>query len=248
MSKAELVVEIGYPKSSLQLGNKELHLYEESRKVEIVDDRVVTLTGFPESMINASEIVPQATVPKIIEPPEELPVAPEPAKESITLNSETIQDSESKSVLQLINEFSPQSYAIGGGTLIVLLIALIILKRSHKEIEQEHSGKTIDAPSPFENPKPAREPVRIEYKDDDPSSDKERPPKADPERSALSIRDRSTRSSEVQISRKPLVRSGATSAPEPASKPTSKPIVPAVENSEPSPETDNSSRLKLRHD
>lgn len=51
MKKGELLKELGAPQSSLTAGPKELHRYSDGRRVEILNDRVTELIGFPPDSI-----------------------------------------------------------------------------------------------------------------------------------------------------------------------------------------------------
>lgn len=51
MQKGELFQELGAPNSSLAAGPKELHHFNDGRRVEVLNDRVVGFSGFPEGEI-----------------------------------------------------------------------------------------------------------------------------------------------------------------------------------------------------
>ena len=51
MTEKAAFAELGQPQASLKAGGKEIHLYEESRRIDIVDGVIESQSGFPSSMV-----------------------------------------------------------------------------------------------------------------------------------------------------------------------------------------------------
>jgi hypothetical protein len=51
MTEKAAIAEIGQPQSSLKADGKEIHFYEDSRRIEMVDGVIQSQSGFPSSMV-----------------------------------------------------------------------------------------------------------------------------------------------------------------------------------------------------
>lgn len=51
MTDKAAFAELGQPQASLKAGGKEIHLYEESRRIDIVDGVIESQSEFPSSMV-----------------------------------------------------------------------------------------------------------------------------------------------------------------------------------------------------
>ncbi len=188
MSKGELIEELGSPNARLAVGPKELYQYSDGRRVEVVDDRVTHLVGFPKEMI---VVKPQKSVS---EPPKastayaqkkpaistnprpfvDFKAAKAENKETFTLQSPeegatAASDGESKLSAFLNSDQATTAYLFGGGILLCALaawIVAVIRRKRAAERAQFKVGKADPKLPPFLKSTPVEKPSLLDPRGD----------------------------------------------------------------------------------
>lgn len=206
MQKGELFHELGAPSSSLAAGPKELHHFSDGRRVEILNDQVVSISGFSdEEVIVVTQKTEKETV-KASTAYADSAAKTKRASEFIDFKvlenapKETFTISNSKEKLidrNRIEDFLKSNkattlYVLGGGIVACLFIGILISYfRSRKAVPLEESpvGKADHELPPFLQSTPTEKPSLNDPRGDMSELREERlSQREDPDSLGLSIR------------------------------------------------------------
>jgi hypothetical protein len=166
MTEKAAFAELSQPQASLRAGEKEIHLYEESRRIDIFDSVIESQGGFP------SSIVIEAKMPKpSVQANDQkqgrtqfvdFATATKPNEESFTLTN-AIADKDA--VTNFIEKTDPNIlYLTGGG---ILALAGLVIYFIYKLMTRNRPLSAFDKQSlvnsqlpPFLNASPIKEPVQ----------------------------------------------------------------------------------------
>lgn len=138
MTEKAAIAELGQPQSSLKADGKEIHFYEDSRRIEMVDGVIQSQSGFPSSMVIEIE-KPQAPLQakeatKANSPFIDFETAIKTSEESFTLTKNEITKKEA--AMAFLEKTDPNIlYIMGGGLLAAIgllvyaIFELIMRKR-----------------------------------------------------------------------------------------------------------------------
>ena len=240
MTEKAAIAELRQPQSSIKVDEKEVHFYEDSRRIEIVDGVIQSQSGFPSSMVIEIE-KPQAPLQakeatKANSPFIDFKTATKASEESFTLTTNEVTNKEA--AMAFLEETDPNIlYLMGGGLLgtigllVYAIYKLIMRKRplssaAKRELVNSQLPPFLSAPRIKESTKAPSPPIPIAIAI---------PAKAaHSKRTSLSIRERKNYDdSQSEFPRKTLVKSSDTQ-----SKP---PVLSGADS-------DSSTKLKLRQD
>ena len=220
MTEKAAMAELGQPQSSLNAGGKEVHFYEDSRRIEIVDGVIQSQSGFP------SSIVIEINKPKAsLEVKKEskanssfinFETAIKPSKESFTLTAGEVTNKEA--VMTFLEETDPNVlYLMGSGLLATIgLIIYTFYKLMMRKRPLSAAAKREFVNSqlpPFLSASPTKGPTEAPT----PPTPIAIPAKAaHSNRTSLSIRERKNYDdSQSELPRKTLVKSSDTQSKTP---------------------------------
>lgn len=138
MAEKAAIAELGQPQSSLKADGKEIHFYEDSRRIEMVDGVIQSQSGFPSSMVIEIE-KPQAPLQakeasKANSPFIDFETAIKASEESFTLTTGEVTNKEA--AMAFLEKTDPNIlYIMGGGLLAAIgllvyaIFELIMRKR-----------------------------------------------------------------------------------------------------------------------
>ena len=238
MTGKAAMAELGQPQSSLKTGVKEIHFYEDSRRIEIVDGVIQSQSGFPSSMVIEIE-KPKAPLQTKKESKAnsyfiDFKTAIKSSEESFTLTAGEVTEKEA--AMKFLEKTDPNVlYLMGGGLLAT--IGLIIytfykLMRRKRPLSAAAKREFVNSQlPPFLSASPTKGPTEAPT----PPTPIAIPAKAaHSNRTSLSIRERKNYDdSQSELPRKTLVKRSEAESPTPVLS---------------GADTDSSTKLKLRQD
>lgn len=224
MSKGELLKELGPPNSTLAVGPKELHDYGDRKTVEILNDRVIALSGFDESIIievkqsAKSDTVKASTAyantanrAKRASDFVDFKALKKTPEETFTLSSSSTSTPNENRLKELLNSKATTFYILGGGLVACVLIGITVsLLRSRKKVplKDSHIGQSDHILPPFLQSTPTEKPSLTDPRGDMSDLREERlAQRDDPDSMGLSIKASPYQDFDPSIPRMPLVNS-----------------------------------------
>ncbi len=266
MPKGELLRELGPPTSTLAAGPKELHHYGEGKTVEILNERVVALTGFDDRQIiqvkptkepeTAKASTAYTDAPKRARRASEFvdfKTLEDAPKETFTLSSSKAQSPAENHRFERLLDVSPTTlYILGGGLAACLIIGLVAnFSRSRTKVPLESpSVSKADPPLPtFLQSSPSEKPSLTDPRGDMSELREQRlAQRDDPDSMGLSIKASPYVDFDPSQPKIPLVTHANPAQPNPAyssaSNDASEPSKPSRKTRGPGPKPDETSEKR----